>query len=340
MITPMFGRPGIGPTRTAQRKFVSRDGVLMFFAGGKIIDGTKSRDSSNTDDTKHLQPGLLLGKVSASGKYAPSIMGVLDEAYASGTTLVMTVAGATELARRVGSTGTFKLTGPPVASGTVRTQTVTFSAVDTATGDVTITALPVAAVWTLTPISGTDGGTFKLKVTLPDGTSATTAAITFSATGATFQASIDAAIEALSNLPDNAATVASTDTTGVSVMTFIASLGAVQVEVVEDRLTDGSVFLGEAQLVNTTAGVDGRFVAGSFVGPTDGSETPLTFIGDGYGLVIPEVAADIEFPMVPIGGVIDVDQLINWPSDSSLKTWVRDSLSTLPGGKWTFSDKF
>lgn len=53
---------------------------------------------------------------------------------------------AKEIVRRIGASGTFKITGPPTAGGTVATQVVTFSAVNTATGAVTITAIGADAV--------------------------------------------------------------------------------------------------------------------------------------------------------------------------------------------------
>ena len=53
---------------------------------------------------------------------------------------------AAEIVRRIGAAGTFKLTGPPTAGGTVATQVVTYSAVNTSTGAITITALSADAV--------------------------------------------------------------------------------------------------------------------------------------------------------------------------------------------------
>lgn len=119
----------------------------VYLSAGRIIDGALSRDPLHTGDLDILRPGMLMGKVTASGKYAPSIIGVTASAAASGaTTITVSAAVATELSRRVGATGTFLLTNVPTAAGTVVTATITYSAVNTATGVITNTATGAAAV--------------------------------------------------------------------------------------------------------------------------------------------------------------------------------------------------
>jgi len=135
------GLPGIRAEITATPRHVFRGGPVAYLPGGGVIDGTLSRDSGNTGDTDRLRAGLLMGKVTSSGKYAPSILGVTDAAYSGGTTLDVTAACAVEIVRRIGTTGTFKIIGPPTAGGTVATATVTYSAVNQTNGNVTITAL-------------------------------------------------------------------------------------------------------------------------------------------------------------------------------------------------------
>lgn len=305
-----------------------------------ILAGEDARDPLNSVDVRELRAGLLVGRNTTTKKFGCSIIGVTGEAVDGAETEIdVAAAVATELIRRQGASGTFKLTGPPTAGGTVRTLTATYSAV--AATAITITALGAAAVWTLTPVDGTDGGTFKLRVTLEDGTFEDTADITFNATGATFQAAIDAAIEALTILPDDAVTVASTDTTGVSVMTFISSLGAVKVQVIESLLTDGGVFEGQPELVETTTGVNGEFVAGSFIQPTDGTETPVTiFLGrQGYPVKAVDVNdndRDLELGTHLIGGLVDSSQIINWPSDTALQAWLVNQLNATGQANFTF----
>ncbi len=227
-ITPTFGRPGIGSALTAQRLNVSRNGTLGFFPGGGTIEGTLSRDPGNSAfDVLNLRPGLLMGKITSGGFYAPSVIGVLAADAASGaTTITVSAAQAAYLVARIGATGTLRVVGPPTANGTVATFTETYSAVNTSTGAITVSAL------------------------------------------------------------------------------------------------------------------DAALAAGSFVVPNDGSQIPVTFIPDGYSVVIPDNLADVEFPMIPISGVVDVGNLIPWPTDTSLRTWIRTNLSTASGGKFVFSDQF
>jgi hypothetical protein len=79
-----------------------------------------------------------------------------------------------------------------------------------------------------------------------------------------------------------------------------------------------------AGTLTVTALVD-AFIAGSFIQPTDGSEYPRSFIPDGFPVKMTDVdgvSIDTEWPCIPIGGVVDASQLINWPSDVSLRQWI------------------
>lgn len=212
--------PQVGTVNSAIPRIVLKtmQGV-DFFPGGKIIDGAKSRDPGNTGDVDVLRAGVLMGKITSGGKYAPSIIGPTTSAFtAAETRIKMSAASATELARRIGSSGTLNITGPPAAAGTVATSAVTYSAVDTTTGYVTVTAL------------------------------------------------------------------------------------------------------------GTT------FIDGSFIQPTDGSQTPKSFIINETGIKVTSTDsanASVQFALVPVGGILDSSQLIDFPSDTSLiaqiKTWLRAS---------------
>lgn len=139
-IVPSPGRPGIGSAVTAQRLNVSRSGDLGYYPGGGVIEGTKSRDPGNTDNVLSLRPGTLMGKITSGGFYAPSIIGVTTGAYTSGgTSLTVSAAQAAYLVARVGASGTFNLIGPASAAGSNNTTQVTYSAVNTTTGVITIT---------------------------------------------------------------------------------------------------------------------------------------------------------------------------------------------------------
>jgi hypothetical protein len=149
MNIPITGLPGVGTARSATpREILAGNAQLAQYVPGlHLIDGSKSRDPLNSSDVDVLRAGLLLGKITSSGKYAPSILGTLSNAAsASATSLTVSAATATEIVRRIGTSGTFKLSGPPTAAGTVATQTVTFSAVNTSSGVITCSATSAAAI--------------------------------------------------------------------------------------------------------------------------------------------------------------------------------------------------
>lgn len=228
-IIPVIGRAGIGSAVTAQRRGVFRDGMYGVFPGGGYIEGTKSRDPGNSAyNVFSLRPGLMMGKITSGGYWAPSVIGVLQAAYTSGgTELTVTAAQAAYLVARVGASGTFNLIGPESAGASNNTTQVTYSAVNTTTGVITIT-----------------------------------------------------------------------------------NIGA-------------------------------NRIAGCFVAPEDGSQVPRTFIPDGYNILIDSDAlGDVNFPRIPVSGVIETDNVIDYPSDTTLKTFVRESASTLAGGKFVFSDQY
>jgi hypothetical protein len=141
--------PGVLTQRTAVYGLVTL-GQEEFFPGGVIIDGGNARDPLNHGYPYELRAGVLLGKITASGKYGASVLGLTTAAVAAGaTTLTVAPAVAQELVRRCGTTGSFKLTGPATpgsAGGTVATQLVAYTAVDPATGAITITAAAAACV--------------------------------------------------------------------------------------------------------------------------------------------------------------------------------------------------
>lgn len=341
---PFTGMPGFGSEKIAKHRTVSADGYLEFLPGGVILDGSKMRDPDNPDYNAstnplaqlQLRPGLLIGKVTSGSKWANSVIGTSSGALAgTGTTLTLASAQqAVELVRRVGATGTFKLTGPPTAAGAVRTLTATYSAIS---GDeVTITALGVSDVWTLTAPAGQDAGFYQLEVTTGKGTSAesvqTTAALAANANTAT----VDAAVEALSNV--GAGNVAAVYADPTLTLTFSSNLGPVHVRVLADTTNDGGVFEGGWAAVHTTTGVDGRFVTESLIQPTDGSETIRSFLPDGWELYMPLDSTDLPLNHLPIVGNVDLAKLLPYPADTSLRQWIRDQLNTY--GKFVFTEKY
>lgn len=227
-----YGAPGITAAVTSSNRTIFLQHSATYLAQGRLIDGTKSRDPGNTGDVGVLRAGLLMGKISA-GNYAPAILGVTTNAEAVGSTSIEAAAGViTELVRRVGSSGTFKLTGPPTANGVVATETVTYSA----------------------------------------------------ASGTTI----------------------------------------------------------------TATAIVNAYVAGSFIQPTDGSETPLTFINDtdsGNGTKVVDSAGAsislVDMPKMPVSGIIKSSQLLPaWPSDTSLRAWITARLNDSFGGAFVFDHNY
>jgi hypothetical protein len=152
--------PGIRSDRTyTPREVLWSENGRQYLPAGVILDGSKARDALNTGDLSTLRPGMVLGKITSGGKYAPTILGVTTVAVLSGaTTVTVSAATATEIVRRIGATGTnaIKVVGPPTAAGTVAATAVTHSAVNTTTGVITISATAVAIV-TNSLITAADG---------------------------------------------------------------------------------------------------------------------------------------------------------------------------------------
>lgn len=341
------GLPRFGTIFTADHRRVFKSFEDMYLPGGRIINGTKSRDPGNSGAIDRLRAGLLMGVITSSGYYAPAVIGVTTGALTnSGTTLNVPAAVATEIVRRIGTTGTFKLTGPPTAAGTVRTLTVTYSAVNTSTGDITITALGVNEVQTLTFGAAATGGTMRLRVPLANGTMVTTDAITWNATDATWLAAINTALDAATGVSGGiVATGAAPDTT----LTFTFSgtgYAALPQPTEMISVVTFPTSTTTATTVRTTTGVDGRFVAGSLVGDTDGSHTPRIFLPDGYPIKVTDTDGSTSlnqpFPNMPIAGEIEGAQLLPaWPSDTSLRQWIVDSIAASnTGAKFIWDHAF
>lgn len=170
MAIPPFvaGMPGVRQAVSAVHRTVFRQGGPMFLAQGRVVDGNKSRDVWHSPDFGVLRAGLLLGRVTATGKYANVVIGTfLNAKAANATQFELTSAAATELVRRIGSSGTVRLIGPPTSGGTVAEHNVNYSAVNIATGVVTCSALPAAFIAGAF-VCDTDGSAFP-RTFVPDG---------------------------------------------------------------------------------------------------------------------------------------------------------------------------
>jgi hypothetical protein len=143
------GKPGVVGNYDSQPREVFYSGrqFAQFWAPPVTVDGTNSSNPLNAPYVWLLWAGTPMGRVTATGKFANSIIGLTGAAIASGATSITTdVNTAAEIVRRIGASGTFDLTGPPTTGGTVATQAITYSAVNTTTGAITCTATSAAAV--------------------------------------------------------------------------------------------------------------------------------------------------------------------------------------------------
>lgn len=143
------GKPGVltSYTATPRELFYNNRLLANFIPGPVTVDGTASGNAQNDPYSWLLFAGMPMGRVTSSGKYATSIIGLTTaSALSSATSFTVSTAAAKELVRRIGSSGSCKIVSPPSAGGTVATLSVTYSAVNTSTGVVTCSALSAAVI--------------------------------------------------------------------------------------------------------------------------------------------------------------------------------------------------
>lgn len=359
VLSQVPGLPGMRAAKTVLSRMVTRGGwIPSVLPQGRVIAGACSRDTGNSPTTR-LQAGLLMGKISTVinslgtvGYYAPSVIGVTGGALAgTATSLTLSAAVGAEVLRRCGATGSITLTGPPTASGTVRQLTVAYSAFSGTT--LTITAPGVNEVQTVTFAIASTGGNVALELWDPRTNNyVQVAPAAWSATDATYlsniQAQLDLAFGAANIVVVSAKSATDTDSalvftysgTGVAGLPIVDANGTAKLPIVTTLPTSSTSYATQ----RTTAGVDGRFVSGSLVGSTDGTQNPLTFIPNGTPLLVADYDGnniDVEFAEIPVDCIVDETMLLPaWPSDTSLQAWIKGQLSTTAGGKFIFSGTF
>ncbi len=112
------GKPGVVGNYVSQPREVFYSGreFAQFWAPPLTVDGTLSDNPQNYPYDWLLFAGTLMGRVTATGKYATSVLGQTTVAYtASATSLTTDLNTAREITRRIGASGTFKVTGPRLA---------------------------------------------------------------------------------------------------------------------------------------------------------------------------------------------------------------------------------
>ena len=77
-IPTIIGKPGIKVRGDAVRRdiFQNSEGAILL-PGGRIVDGSLSRDLANTGDLFVIRAGKMLGLVTSSKKWSPSNIGAL-----------------------------------------------------------------------------------------------------------------------------------------------------------------------------------------------------------------------------------------------------------------------
>lgn len=337
-----IGMPGPGTVVAAAHRHVFRGLWEHMLPGGKTIDGASSRDPGNTGYLGTLRPGMFMGKITATGLYAPSVYGLTNGALTStGTTVTLASAAiGTEIVRRKGATGTVKISGPPGAAGVVRAMTATYSAISGTS--MTISALGVNEVQTVTMNIASTGGTLTLRVPKADGTFAITTPITWDATDATYLASINTALDVATGVTGGIVATGTPDTVITLTFSGVGYAGLPQpteMVSVEGTLPTSTTAYSVAR---TTTGANGAFVTGSLIQPVDGSETILTFIPDGYGIQVTDdqgASVTVPFPLMPIAGMVETAQLINYPADASSKAYIKAALAAA-SCRFTYDDAF
>lgn len=332
-------RPGLGTKADAGFRLISPTGQLTFKTGpAGTMNGAKSRDPGNTGSTYVLRAGVLLAKNAATGRYAPWSVGVTTaELTGAGTTLTLSVADAAELVRRGGPSGTLVLTGQNRAGQPVVQRTVTYSAVNTTNGQVTVTALGnVNQIERIRFNTPSTGGNLQLTVQLTNGTTATTANIAWNATDATYLASIQSALDTTTGVANGivASASAGIDTDNEITLTYSGTgyAGRSWTPAVVAVFPTGST----AATYLPFQAAAGTFLAGSVVSEA-GWTTPLTVVPDGPGINLTPDGLDTDF-RVPVGGQLIGSQCLPWPSDAVFRQWIRASMDGVGGNVFAFEE--
>jgi len=339
----MVRQAGVGTEIAATpRKILVNPKNALFLPGGKLIAGAHARDPGNPSNLDCLRAGMVLGKRTNDKRYAPSILGHLTVAgTAAGLTITVAAGVGTELDRRVGAGGIFKVVGPPTVGGTVAVlNTLSYSG--QVAGVITLAANgAVSEVQTSTLDALMTAGTFTLTY---DGE--TTASINFDATVAQIQA-------ALLLLPSvNAGDITmeaahEPDTTLTCTWTFASTLGNVPMLSMDISKATGPsscswVETTPGELIGAaTLGADAAI--GSLVMPADGSEDPITLITEETGIKVTDENAldiDVEMPRLLIAGTIHAINIVEYPIESSTRQWLKDRFNISIQGRFIFDDDF
>lgn len=167
MPTPFSQQPSVKTLQTLAYRNIYADPATKVAAPiFAQLDGTNSRDTFNAADVTVIEAGMPIGKITATGLYRPTIIGITGASYTSGgTSITVSAAVAAEVARLIANNaGPVNLSyiGPPAAAGVVATTTVAASAASGTT--ITTTTLGVNLVIG-SIIAPADGSAIPLTIT-------------------------------------------------------------------------------------------------------------------------------------------------------------------------------
>lgn len=352
MMRPVLGGPGVSDERQWAHKHVFRGSVYDCIPGGGWIDVTKSRDVWSTD-TGILQPGLFMGQtgvLSTTQKWAPSFFGKTTAVTLhGGTTVTVGTAQATEIVRRVGSTGSLNIVGPSVTGGPAKVGRLTYSAVNTGTGAITVTGTGQNETQLLNIAGTPSAGTFRLLFVDAYGNEIATGTIAHNATFATVITNINTALDAVFG---TGAIVASGS--AYTAITLTHTTGGFAVTNASLAYADVGALTGATQAGTSVSEVNpgyyGTFAVGSLIGATDGSFYPKSFIPPGYGLQAYDGTSNtpigdvVQYPWIPYTGIPEWLQLAPTVTEPGIRKWLADQMSgnapALGGGTYGYGARF
>jgi hypothetical protein len=163
---PLYAKPGVFDTFTSipREVFYGNRQFAQFWPYPAIVDSTYSRNPLNTPYVWNLWGGMLMGKITTSGKWRPSVVGLLTAAATSGgSTFTTDVNTATEIQRLLTLAGgniSLNLTGPASAStlaASTAVTAVTVTAANLTTGVITVSGTVGANVISGSLIQPADG---------------------------------------------------------------------------------------------------------------------------------------------------------------------------------------
>jgi hypothetical protein len=340
--------PGLRTERVFQPRDIMITGTnVEDIPHGCAIDGSKTRDPNNAGWTHIVQSGKVFGRITSSGLWAPSILGLTVAALTTTATLIsVSPATATEINRRIGSTGSAVLVSSPTTTGTVALTTFSFTAVDTTNGVLTITAaLPANEVQVVQIGGTTTAGTFRVGIYNPFSLEADdvlwTTAVAYNASLSTLNTALAAALATATTATGGTVTATGTLGGGASqILTFTYTGSFVGVDISPVKL-DLTALTGATNYVFQTvtkgtqlANLSGTFgVSGSLLVAADGSGQPLGILNSGDPIRVTDVDGNnltVQTGRMLVGGFVDGTKILDIPSTSntSLRNWLKNALNS------------